>query len=661
MLRSWSRRFLSAGEIDTPGGRALVEERYATLRRQVPIVYMLAAVNLFGLQVTSVGHLDLGWNVPTAVAICAVIRIIQWVRSPDAASHGVMLRRMSQSMWLTLAISMSVFVWCFHLLEGHPEGPHMAVMLFGGLTAVGVSYGLSPLPAAARIPLLVIALPLAALAITSSNPQFVGAALSISFIALLLLRLLGVNNAHFTALVRSRAMIARQQELAESAREEAIVAATTDFLTCLPNRRAFVAALEAQFEKGDTSAFAVGILDLDRFKVINDTFGHATGDRLLASVANRLRSAARENVLVARLGGDEFGLLLCGVRTAKQAESAAKTILTGVNGNVVVDGRSFGVSLCCGIAIAGRRRERTPSRVLADADLALYEAKERTGGGVAIFDAWMEAPRRRRVQIERALQTPGAVERIELVYQPIFDIRSGKLIANEALARWADDELGPIPPAEFIPIAEQLNLIGRVTSHLMGKAFRDAASWPESVRLSFNLSAVDLSAANSAALVLAALRKAALPTARLQVEVTETALLRDLQRARQNLAALSDAGVTVVLDDFGAGYASIGYLKELRFDQIKLDGGLLTAAMDSPDGERLLSAVIGLCNALGVEPVAEHVEREEQLKLLLRLGCGAGQGFWLAKPMSAEESRAFSNAVARLPGQRQRVEAPVRA
>lgn len=197
-----------------------------------------------------------------------------------------------------------------------------------------------------------------------------------------------------------------------------------------------------------------------------------------------------------------------------------------------------------------------------------------------------------------------------------------------------------------MPIAEQLDVIGDLSDHLMVKAFAEAATWPEPIRLSFNLSAVQLCAPGSAAFMLQALEQAKLPTGRLQVEVTETALLRDLDHANENLARLREAGVTIVLDDFGAGYASIGYLKELRFDHIKLDGGLLSAAFESADGERLLGAVIGLCDALGVATVAEHVESEEQLDLLVRLGCRAGQGFWLHQPMSAAACRELAGSAA---------------
>ena len=644
MLREFVRRYFDAGEIDTSAGRALVEERYAALRQQIPIIYLLAVVNLCGMEVTTTGKLVVGLNVPTVLTLCAAVRVVQWLRPPKALSVEMKFKRMRQTCWIAAAICAVVCWWCLRLWPADASSS-MAVMLFGSLTAIGASYGLSPLPAAARMPLLVLALPLATTALMSSDPQAVGAALSLLVVAILMLRLLNVNNSHFMGVVESRSIIARQQELAEAARQEAFVAATTDFLTGLPNRRAFVAALDAEAESTrDKGSFAVGILDLDRFKAINDTFGHASGDRLLQTVANRLLEAAGGKALVARLGGDEFGLLFHNVPRASAARQAAVEILAAVNRLAVIDGRQFSVSVCCGLAVARTNSDRSPSRILADADLALYEAKDRSDGGVAVFEEWMETPRRRRAHIERALQLGRVHEKVRLVFQPIIDLETGQVIANEALARWTDDELGEVSPSEFVPIAEQLNVIGNLSNHLMAMAFAEAARWPAPIRLSFNLSAVQLCAPQSASLILEALEAAQLSTDRLQVEVTETALLRDFARANENLATLRDAGVTIVLDDFGAGYASIAYLKELRFDQIKIDGGLLTAALDGADGERLLCAVIGLCQALGVGAVAEHIESEQQLKLLMRLGCTAGQGYWLQSPMSAADCLAFSQA-----------------
>lgn len=636
MFKRLMRTVLDAEPHSAPG-RALIEERYRSLRRQVPIVYLLGFVNLSGMELATTGELSVGLNLPTFIAACAILRIATWFMPGKALTHEMMVRRMMQTVVFAAAVCLAVCWRCIGLLSDSDSTSHMAVMLFGGLTAIGVSYGLTALPAAGRIPLLLIIFPLAAMTVLSTDPQFQWAAFSLVVVAALTMRLLGVHNRHMADVIRSRSLIARQIELAEDAHHQAVVAATTDFLTGLANRRAFVAALDEEIGRDPCwGPFALAILDLDRFKAVNDTFGHAAGDTLLKEVAARLLRAVGDRGIVARLGGDEFAVLLPGVETSAEARFVGAHILCEVNRPMTVGRRKLEVSACCGFALAERGGQSSPSRAMADADLALYEAKDGVAAGVCVFEARMEAPRRRRLQIERALQVPGVEAQFRLNFQAIVHLASGKVLAHEALARWSPPELGAVSPAEFVPIAEQLNLIDDINNQLMAEAFDEATRWPAEIRLSFNLSAVQLCARGSAETLLGALAVSGLPARQLQVEVTETALLADFDTARTNLTALRDAGVTIVLDDFGAGFASIGYLRELRFDQIKLDGALVTAAKDRADGKRLLSAVIGLCDILGVMTVAEHVESEDLLLLLKDLGCTAGQGFWLHRPMPAE-------------------------
>lgn len=637
MLRRISDRFTQAAFVRA-SDRAIVEERYWSVRRQVPIIYLLGLVNLSAMEIATSGRLSIGVNLPTFILVCGIIRLWNWFGSASHPTHEAMLKRMRQTTWFAGIICTLVSARCLYLFHVGDATAHMAVLLFGGLTAIGVTYGLTAQPVAARIPLILIIVPISGAALMSHDTQFEGAAFGLVAVALLTMRLLSAHARHFSDVVASRSVIEHEQQLVEHAHQEAVVAATTDFLSGLPNRRAFVAALDmAAAEKPAKGSFTVAIMDLDRFKTVNDTFGHVVGDQLLQEVAARLVRAVGSRGLVARLGGDEFGVLLPEIRREREAQAVGAEILERVNGPVVIHGRHLTISACCGLAVARNRDDRSPSRLMADADLALYQAKENPETSLAVFELRMEAPQRRRVQIEQSLRSPSVRDHLHIVFQPIFDLFSGEVIAREALARWTDPDLGPVPPSEFVPIAEQLNLIDEINNHLMGLAFDAARSWPDHIKLSFNLSAIQLRSSSTARSVLRALKKARLSPDRLQVEVTETALLADFERAGQNLTELRKAGSTIVLDDFGAGYASIGYLRELRFDQIKLDGGLVTAAQHSEDGKRLLRAVIGLCDALGVSSIAEHVESEDLLRLVMELGCTAGQGFWLKRPVPPEE------------------------
>jgi predicted signal transduction protein with EAL and GGDEF domain len=337
---------------------------------------------------------------------------------------------------------------------------------------------------------------------------------------------------------------------------------------------------------------------------------------------------------VARLAGDEFAILW---REPPRGGIAAngRRLMDHLNRPADIEDHRVQLSVCCGIATTGAVDLGTPSRFVACADTALYAAKDQGAGQLRTFEAAMDLPRRRRAEIEQALQQEGWAENIDVLYQPIVELRTGRVAAVEALARWTDQHLGQVPPGEFVPVAEQLNLVGELSDAMLAKALPQTACWNDDIRLSFNLSAVQLGSSRLAGGLLTALAAAGVAPTRLQVEVTETALLADFDTARANLQRLREAGVTVAMDDFGAGYASIGYLREIAFDQIKLDGSLVSSAQDCPERKLLLSAVIGLCRALRVEPVAEHIETQQQLRLLVTLGCSLGQGFWLYEPLTA--------------------------
>lgn len=631
-------------DLTTSSGRALVEERYRSLRRQVPIIYLLGLVNLSAMEVAAGRPLTIGLNLPTFIFMGALIRLRAWFGSGSGknATHEAMVARMSQTVFFAAAVCLGVCARCLYLLQVGDAASHMAVILFGGLTAIGVAYGLTALPAAGRIPLFLIIGPISVAAVLSNEREFTGAAFGLVVVAALTLRLLSAHNRHFTSVISSRSAIAGERKRVAQAHQEALVAATTDFLTGLPNRRAFETALETA-AANRRGRFSIAILDLNRFKAVNDTFGHAIGDSLLEEVAARLTRAIGNRGVVARLGGDEFGMLFHKTCRAEDARAIGSEILDHVTGSAMLMGRELIISASCGVTTSRTDNDQSPSRLMAEADLALYQAKDHPGSGAILFEPLMEVPRRRRAEIERALQLPSLKEHLRLVFQPIFDLGNGQVIALEALARWTDPELGEVAPSEFVPLAEQLGLIDAINCRLMTMAFEAARAWPEDVRLSFNLSAIQLCSPGSAEAVLRALAVSSLEAHRIQFEVTETALLADFERARENLTALKDAGSTIVLDDFGAGYASIGYLRQLRFDQIKLDGGLVTAAQDSEEGKRLLRSVIGLCEILGVSSVAEHVESAELLALVLELGCSAAQGFWLEMPLSADEVSGLYN------------------
>lgn len=643
-LRIWWNRYTSAGETVTDEGRAMLRTRYTALKRQIPFIYAIALLNFIGFHFATSREWQASlW--PGGLLIAFMLaRLFYWMKRepPDPAPEAI-LARVRPMPFIAAMLSLAFGIWGLIVFEnGNPAELDFAI-LFGSLTALGCAYGLASFPNVARMPLLFLALPLATRLVLTGEAAPIGLGLCLILVICLILRLLGTHERGFVQLVRSRSVIeaerarameAEQRALSEAARVQII--ANTDDLTGLPNRRAFLEAAKAWAALPGDEVVAIAIIDLDNFKPINDVFSHMVGDRLLRQIGSRLETLRGDTGMVARIGGDEFAFLVrcADVDAAQQLGTAITEILRSP---FVEEDREFGVTAGCGIALLGTGCDALEV-ALMQADTALQAAKKRGPGEVSVFHPALEAARKRRSDIANALKAPGAVDEIDLVFQPVYELATMRLLAFEALARWKHGALGEIAPEDFVPIAEQLNLIEPIDDALLIKAMRAACAWPKPIRLSVNLSAVQLCAPSSARDLIAKLAEAGLSPARLSVEVTETALLFDFEAARSNLAVLKAEGIRIILDDFGAGFASIAYLREIRFDAIKLDGSLIAPIVGSVASRHLLEGVLQLCAALGTPCVAEHIESEEQLFLLRKLKCAQGQGFLLSPPLAAEEA-----------------------
>ncbi|HEX8513809.1 MAG TPA: EAL domain-containing protein [Allosphingosinicella sp.] len=642
-------RLIDAGEVESVGGRILLQERYRAMQRQIPLLYVVVLTNLMGLHLSGGGDL----TSPFALTLTALVlfRLAHWlkVRKRELAPERI-LRELRMTLVYAIVFSLGFCAWALLQIANLEAGAENHVILFSTLAAIGCAYGVSRYPAAARTPILFLGVPLALQLVFSGDTAHIGIGVSLGLVLLVLMRLLTVHDDSFRELVESRTAITLEREraqraerLAKAEKTKARLIADTDPLTGLANRRAFLRALgrRASGLARSQSGFALAMVDLDGFKPINDTFGHAAGDRVLEGIGSRLARAAGDGALIARTGGDEFALLLPRIRSMTGANSAGAAICAALQEPFLVDGREFRVSGCCGVTLL-LPADCDVQEALIRADTALYRAKEGGRSAVAVYSPEMHEVHRRRILIEQALRQPETLERIGLVFQPITDLATGELKALEALARWNDDKLGQIPPGQFIPIAEQIGVIEQISDKLLAEAAAEAARWASAVRLSFNLSAVQLCTAGSAQRLLAVLDRARLDPARLQLEVTETALLADFEVARENLQALRGAGARIVLDDFGAGHASISYLREMQFDGVKLDGTLIATITDSLRSRRLLKGVLDLCSALGLPSVAEHIETDEQLRLLRELGCREGQGYLLSPPLHSDAAAALA-------------------
>ncbi len=423
-----------------------------------------------------------------------------------------------------------------------------------------------------------------------------------------------------------------QQELARQA--------SHDPLTGLANTSLFRERLARSLERtaGVDPHLAVLFVDLDDFKTINDSLGHPVGDELLVGVAERLRGCVRNLDAVARMGGDEFAVMVSELRSPDDAAEIAKRILAVVSEPLPVGSRTVVTTASVGIAVAGVGD--TVDDVLRNADAAMYAAKGSGRNRAEEFRAELHTAALRRLEIDSQLR--GAAARGELVvhYQPVVDLESRTIESLEALVRWDHPEEGLVPPGEFIPIAENSDLIDEIGTHVLHRACADAAGWPvlpdrpHRPTLAVNLAPRQLQDVGVVDRVRAHLESTGLPPERLTLEITESALTLDPVTAQHRLEALKALGVRLAMDDFGTGYSSLSHLQRFPIDVLKIDRSFV-AMIDEPVGEALIRAVLDLANALGIETVAEGVETEEQRRALVDLGCRQGQGWLFSRPVDA--------------------------
>jgi diguanylate cyclase (GGDEF)-like protein len=432
--------------------------------------------------------------------------------------------------------------------------------------------------------------------------------------------------------------VATHEDVTEQRRIEARVRhlARHDALTDLPNRvllREEMDKLEARIQRQEN--VAVLCLDLDHFKAVNDTLGHGVGDKVLVTVATRLKECSRETDVVARLGGDEFAILVHSLEHARDAAVIAARIVKSLAVPMEIDGHHVSIGCSVGIALApvdGQQAEV----LLQKADLALYRAKSEGRGNYHFFEKGMDEALQYRRALETGLKVALARGEFRLMFQPLLNLSDNRVCCLEALLRWDHPERGLIPPAEFIPIAEETGAINAIGEWVLREACKTAAGWPEPVRVAVNLSPMQFKSRMLVDHVMTALSEAGLAPRRLELEVTESLLLADTEQTLQTLHRLRGLGVKISMDDFGTGYSSLSYLRSFPFDKIKIDRSFMDGIGPREDSLAIIKAVIGLGQSLGMTTTAEGIETEEQLEAVRAQGCSEVQGFLFSPPLPAK-------------------------
>jgi diguanylate cyclase (GGDEF)-like protein len=381
---------------------------------------------------------------------------------------------------------------------------------------------------------------------------------------------------------------------------------------------------------------ALHLIDLDLFKNVNDSLGHPMGDRLLAQVAHRLKSLVRDTDTLARIGGDEFAVLQGPIRRSDDVGALGQRIVDLLSLPYEIEGRQVVVGASVGIAVASGER-LAPDELMRRADLALYRAKGDGRARLRFFEPQMDTQMQERRTMEDDLRDAMAAGEFELHYQPIVNLATGEISCVEALIRWRHKTRGLLPPADFIPLAEEIGLSVAIDEWVVREACRQAASWPGKTAVAVNLSAKQFRSRTLVKMVVSALADAGLDAERLEVEITESSLLQGSEATFDSLYRLRGLGVRLALDDFGTGYSSLSYLQSFPFDCIKIDRSFIKDISDHAGSLTIVRAVIGLAAGLGMKTTAEGVETREQLEILKSEGCTEVQGFLFSEPLPAHE------------------------
>jgi diguanylate cyclase (GGDEF)-like protein len=553
-----------------------------------------------------------------------------------APTHETALRALTRTNRLTSILTIAFSAWALGLF---PYGDLLArahVAFYMAITVIACIFSLMHLRPAAFTVAIIANVVFIAFFGSSGNLTFMAMAANALLVTIAMMFILQANYRDFARMVDGRTSL-------KALSNENFRLANLDSLTGLPNRRQFFAQLDEEFAAAQAQGYrlAVGVLDLDGFKPVNDIYGHAVGDKLLIAVGERLADACGE-AHVARLGGDEFALIVRQVdddELLKQGEkicAALRRTFELTEATVQISG-SVGFTVFPELA-------SNATDLFEQADYALYHGKRTSRGNAVLFSTEHEAEIHRNGKIERALRAADLGKELAVVFQPIVDARTEKAVGFEALARWNSPTLGHISPDQFIPVAERAGIVSRLTRVLLEKALAAAAHWPDDIRLSFNLSNHDISSPAGVIRIMGIILKSGVDPGRIDFEITETAIMRDFEQARVAISTFKTFGCSISLDDFGTGYSSLSQLHALPLTKIKIDRSFVTQLHERPASYKIVKSLIALSRDMGLGCVIEGVETAEELAALLQLGGFEIQGYYYSRPLPESELAAYLDA-----------------
>ena len=577
----------------------LARSQFAAFSRQLPVLYGILMLNSIALAAThaAVAPPLLAIGFPALLCAACAARMWFWLRQSGRRLSGRQAhRQLRVTLALVIGLGICFTAWSLSLYPYGDEYAKFHVAFYMSITLISCVFCLTHLLAAALALTAIVVIPFVVFFSLTGHLVLTAIALNLALVCCGMIFVLMRNYRDFAALITSQIEVRSRQ--AETARlgEENFRLANIDHLTGLPNRRRFLSELNTALSlaTANDTRFAVALLDLDRFKAVNDVHGHAAGDRLLKEVGDRLMALAGPDICAARLGGDEFGVVLSGDPTDAEVLAFGRSLVTALRGPYLLPDILAEVTASAGIVTYPRGGD-TAQQLFERADYALYYAKESRVGEVVVFSTEHETMIRNAAGLELALRHADLKQELSLVFQPIVNASTGRPVGFEALARWTSPNIGFIPPDLFIQAAERMGIVGRLTETLFVKALAAAATWPAQMRLSFNLSAQDLASPPTIARLLRILSDSHVDPRRIDLEITETAMMRDFTQASESLAALRQAGMHISLDDFGSGFSSLSHIHRLRLDKIKIDRSFVADILTNQSSRDVIKTIIDLC------------------------------------------------------------------
>ncbi len=656
-LRSVTRR-LPGTLNDEPD---LVRAQARAFSRQVPLLYLILLANTAILSFThfAVAPKMLTLYIPAVLATVCIARLTHWWTNRNLPlDEDKSKRLLGATTPLAGVLGAAFTIWSFFLFPYGDAYQQSQVFFYMSITVIGCIFCLMHLPSAALTLTAVVILPLAVFFSASDQPVFVAMAVNVSLVSVAMIAILSRHYREFVDLIGAQRALIAQNAQTQKLSDENHRLANLDTLTELPNRRRFLEELSLRLDssRGNPAGFVVGMVDLDGFKPVNDSFGHAIGDKLLIQVAGRLSEFPCDRFLVARLGGDEFGLIVDGDLSDAEIRDLGRRLCSVLGEPYILPSVIAPVSASVGFC---RYPDggRTAEQLFEYADYALYHAKRTLRGSAVIFDDRHSKEIRALAAIESALRHADLEREVRPVFQPIVDAHENRTIGFEALARWESPILGSVSPAIFIAAAERLGLIGTVTEMLARKVLRTVAEWPMDLRISFNLSAKDIASPDTVDHLVDIVHASLVQPHRIDFEITETALVNDFDQAKIALQTLRDLGARTSLDDFGTGYSSLSHVRQLPLDKLKVDRSFVAEMEHHQPSRDIVKAVLDLAHNLRFDCVVEGVETAEQVALIRELGGRLMQGYHFARPLEAEAVEDYLRTESRRAARRSRSEA----